>query len=128
MFTVAWYDVISWAITITSSVLFFTEFRKNKSLYMVLQGTLRACNQRANFLAATMQGIDNRQIPSEEFKYVLSSEYANYVSLQEHLMGSMKSLQPHKDIPFDVDGFIHSTRTAQVVIQEIPKTSDTFQA
>jgi hypothetical protein len=115
MFTVAWYDVISWAITIISSVLFITEYRKNTNHYMVLQGILRACNQRANFLAAMMQRVDERQIPPEEFKYVLSSEYTNYVALQEHLMGSMKSLQPRKDMPFDVGGFIDSHRPEQEI-------------
>jgi hypothetical protein len=115
MFTVAWYDVISWAITIISPVLFITEYRKNTNHYMVLQGILRACNQRANFRAAMMQGLDERQIPPEEFKYVLSSEYTNYVALQEHLMGSMKSLQPRKDMPFDVGGFIDRHRPEQEI-------------
>ena len=124
MLTVSWYDVISWAITIISSVLFFTEYRKNTNHYMVLQGILRACNQRANFLAAMMQGVDGRQIPPEEFKYVLSSEYTNYVALQEHLMGSMKSLQPHKDMPFDVGGFINGPRPAQEINSKTPQIPD----
>ena len=115
MITVAWYDVISWAVTIISLVLLFTERRKNTNHYMVLQGILRACNQRANFLAAMMQRVEDRQIPPDEVKYILSSEYTNYVSLQEHLMGSMKSLQPHKDLPFDVGGFIYGPRPAQGV-------------
>ena len=125
MVTVAWHEVISWTLTIISFVLFFTEYRKNTNHYMVLQGILRAYNQRVNFLAAMMQGVNDRQIPPEEFKYVLSSEYTNYVSLQEHLMGSMKSLQPHKDMPFDVGGFINGNRpAAQGVIIETPQIPD----
>ena len=41
---------------------------------------------------------------------MVEAEYANLVGLQEHIMGSMKSLQPDKDMPFDVGAFIRSTR------------------
>jgi len=30
--------------------------------------------------------------------------------LQEHIMGSMKSIQPDKDMPFDVGGFVRGNR------------------
>lgn len=32
------------------------------------------------------------------------------LQLQEQIMGSMKSLQPDKDMPFDVGGFVRSAQ------------------
>ena len=117
MLTVAWHEVISWALTLISATLFLSEYRKNDNTkyYMVLQGILRACNQRANFLAHIMADIrqTDRQIPREEFLLFVDTEYANYVSLQEHIMGSMKSIQPHKDMPFDVGGFVRGPLQGQ---------------
>lgn len=55
-----------------------------------------------------------REIPRDEFCFVVESEYANYVALQEHIMGSMKSLQPDRDMPFDVDGFVRGSRVQQL--------------
>ena len=82
----------------------------NTKYYMVLQGILRACGQRSGFLANTLGRLQEsgRDVPCEEFTFVLNSEYANYLQLQEHIMGSMKSLQPDKDMPFDAGGFILS--------------------
>ena len=79
---------------------------------MVLQGLLRACSQRSGFLVHTIERVreSGRQIPIEEFCFVVESEYANYVALQEHIMGSMKSLQPNIDMPFDVRGFVYGVR------------------
>jgi len=83
---------------------------------MVLQGILRACNQRAGFLAHILNDVrgSDRQIPREEFLFAMDSEYINYVSLQEHIMGSMKSIQPNKDTPFDVGGFVRGPQQTQV--------------
>ena len=111
--TLSWHELLSWFITVVSATLLFTEYRKNDNTkyYMVLQGILRACNQRAGFIAHTMGKAQEsgRDVPCEEFDFVLNSEYANYLQLQEHIMGSMKSLQPDKDMPFvDVGGFIRS--------------------
>ena len=79
---------------------------------MVLQGLLRACNQRCGFLVTTIERVrhSGREIPRDEFCFVVESEYAHYVALQEHIMGSMKSLQPDKDMPFDVGGFIRGSK------------------
>lgn len=51
-----------------------------------------------------------RDVPSEEFQQVVEAEYANYVQLLEHIMRSMKSLQPEKDIPFDAGGFLRGSQ------------------
>ena len=113
MITLPWHELVSWCIALVSATLFFVERRKNDNTkyYMVLQGILRACNQRAGFIAHTMgrSQESRRDVPCEEFDFALSSEYANCLQLQEHIMGSMKSLQPDKDMPFvDVGGFIRS--------------------
>ena len=116
---ISWHEILSWIITVVSATLFFTERRKNDNTtehrkndntkyYMVLQGILRACGQRSGFLANTLGRLQEsrRDVPCEEFNFVLNSEYANSLQLQEHIMGSMKSLQPDKDMPFDTGGFI----------------------
>ena len=112
MMTLPWHELVSWCIALVSATLFFVERRKNDNTkyYMVLQGILRACHQRAGFLAHTRGKAQEsgRDVPCEEFDFVLNSEYANYLQLQEHIMGSMQSLQPGKDMPFDVGGFIQS--------------------
>ena len=113
MMTLSWHEIFSWFIAVVSAMLFFAERRKNDNTkhYMVLQGILRACNQRSGFIAHTMGRLQEskRDVPYAEFEFVLKSEYANYLQLQEHIMGSMKSLQPDKDMPFvDVGGFIRS--------------------
>jgi hypothetical protein len=114
MVTIAWHEVISWAVALISTTLFIAERRKNDNVkyYMVLQGLLRACNQRCGFLVSTIQKVRDtgREIPRDEFCFVVESEYANYVALQEHIMGSMKSIQPDKDMPFDVGGFVRGNR------------------
>ena len=63
-----------------------------------------------------------RDVSREEFAFVLESEYVNCVQLQEHIMGSMKSLQPDKDMPFDVGGFVRSGR-AEGKSEDQPKTN-----
>ena len=112
MITLPWHELVSWCIALVSATLFFVERRKNDNTkyYMVLQGILRACGQRSGFLANTLGRLEKsgRDVPCEEFNFVLNSEYANSLQLQEHIMGSMKSLQPDKDMPFDTGGFILS--------------------
>ena len=115
MITLSWHELVSWFIAVVSATLFLAERRKNDNTkyYMVLQGILRACNQRSGFLAHTMgrSQESRRDVPCEEFDFVLKSEYANCLQLQEHIMGSMKSLQPDKDMPFDAGDFIRSGRS-----------------
>src|SRR5690349_10097213 len=98
MMTLAWHEIMSWGLTLISLTLFIAERRRNDNVkyYMVLQGLLRACNQRCGFLVNTIEKVkqSGREVPRDEFCFVVESEYANYVSLQEHIMGSMKSLQP----------------------------------
>src|SRR5438067_5792977 len=119
MVTIAWHEIISWVLAIVSATLFIAERGKNDNVkyYMVLQGLLRACNQRCGFLVATIQRVrdSGREIPRDEFCFVVESEYANYVALQEHIMGSMKSIQPGRDMPFDVGGFVRSGQAGNIV-------------
>ena len=114
MITLAWHEVLSWGLALISMTLFIAERRRNDNVkyYMVLQGLLRACHQRCGFLVSTIEKArqSGREIPRDEFFFVVESEYANYVSLQEHIMGSMKSLQPGKDMPFDVGGFVRGAQ------------------
>ena len=112
--TMPWHELVSWTTTLVSLTLLIAEVRKNDNTkyYMVLQGILRACSQRAGFVVHVVEDLkrSERQIPREEFVLAMESEYINYVSLQEHIMGSMKSLQPKTDTPFDVGGFVNSGR------------------
>lgn len=114
MITLPWHEALSWGLTLISFTLFIVERRRNDNTkyYMVLQGILRACHQRSGFLASTIGRFREieRQVPREEFVFVIESEYVNYLQLQEHIMGSMKSLQPDKDMPFDVGGFIRGVQ------------------
>lgn len=114
MITLAWHEVLSWGLMLISLTLFIAERRRNDNTkyYMVLQGILRACNQRSGYLASTFGRLrdSDRQVPREEFVFAAESEYVNYLQLQEHIMGSMKSLQPDKDMPFDVGGFVRSAQ------------------
>ena len=121
---ISWHEILSWIIAVVSATLFFTEHRKNDNTkyYMVLKGIHRACGQRSGFLANMLSRLDEsgRDVPCEEFNFVLNSEYANYLQLQEHIMGSMMSLQPDKDMPFDVGGFIRSGP------EDLPETGPGF--
>ena len=125
MITLSWHEIFSWIIAVVSATLFFAERRKNDNTkyYMVLQGILRACGRRSGFLADTLgrSQKSGRDVPCEEFNFVLKSEYANYLQLTEHIMGSMKSLQPDKDMPFDADDFIRSGR-AEGKSEDLPET------
>ena len=117
MVTLAWHEIVSWALTVVSVTLFVVERRKNDNIkyYMVLQGLLRACNHRCGFLVNTIERVrqSGREVPRDEFIFVVESEYANYVALQEHIMGSMKSLHPDADIPFDPAELIRGGRPEQ---------------
>ena len=121
MITLAWHEILSWGVALVSVTLFLVERRKNDNTkyYMVLQGILRACHQRSGFLAsACARFVKSERDPTrDEFSYAIESEYANYVQLQEHIMGSMKSLQPDKDMPFDVGGFIRGARESAGQLQ-----------
>ena len=92
MITLAWHEILSWGVALVSVTLFLVERRKNDNTkyYMVLQGILRACNQRSGFLASTDNKFkkSDRDVSRDEFSFVISSEYANYVQLQEYIMGS----------------------------------------
>ena len=125
MITLSWHEIVSWFVAVVSATLFLVERRKNDNTkyYMVLQGILRACNQRSGFLASMKGRLQEsgRDVSREEFSFVLESEYVNCVQLQEHIMGSMKSLQPDQDMPFDVGGFIRSGR-AQGQPEDLPGT------
>lgn len=110
MVTLAWHEVLSWGLTLISFTLFIAERRRNDNTkyYMVLQGILRACHQRSGFLASMLGRF--RENNRDELVFVVESEYVNYLQLQEQIMGSMKSLQPDKDMPFDVGGFVRGAQ------------------
>lgn len=124
MVTLAWHEVLSWGLAIISVTLFIAERRRNDNVkyYMVLRGLLRACAQRCGFLVSTIEKVkqSGKEIPRDEFLFAVESEYANYVALQEHITGSMKSLQPDKDMPFDAGGFVRGAPAQRPSVPTAP--------
>ncbi len=118
MLTVSVVELISWFITIVSVILFLVERRKNARLpyYMAIQGILRACKEKSGFYASYLSEVRNRNevksIPKEEYMLFISSVYSDYVSLMEHIMGSLKAIEPGKDMPFDTHEFTKPRRDA----------------
>ena len=112
MVTVSWHEIVSWAITLVSLTLLLRQREENTKYYMILQGILKACHKRAGFLAnihGDVQRGGGRNIPHEEYTTFINGEYVNCLQLQEHIMGSMKSLKPKEDMPFDVNDVIQGT-------------------
>ncbi len=58
--THAWHEIMSWGLTLISLTLFIVGRRRNDNVkyYMVLQGLLRACNQRCGFLVNTIEKVE----------------------------------------------------------------------
>lgn len=116
MISIEWHEVISWLLTIVSVTLLVYEWRRNPRLsyYMALQGVLRACQEKARFYASRTGELQRRDLPSgqgipkEEYLLFVSSVYADYVSLMEHIMGTVKAIEPKKDLPFDTVQFLRS--------------------
>jgi len=116
MISIEWHELISWLITIVSVTLLVYEWRRNPRLsyYMALQGVLRACQEKARFYAARTGELERRSIPSgkgvpkEEHLLFVASVYADYISLMEHIMGTVKAIEPKKDLPFDTAQFLRS--------------------
>jgi hypothetical protein len=116
MLTVTWTELISWLLTVVSVVLFIVEKQRNSRLpyYMAIQGILRACKEKAGFYAtyySTLKGrSDSQSITKEEFLLFTETVYADYRSLMEHIMGSLKAIEPKKDMPFDTGEFTESRK------------------
>lgn len=117
MINVSYTELISWILTIVSLVLFILERRKNSRApyYMAIQGILKACKTKAGFYSSQLSKINERKtvISKEEFMTFAEMAYSDFSSLMEHLMGSLKSLEPDKDMPFDTMEFIKSKREKQ---------------
>ena len=81
----------------------------------LISAVVKACHQRCGFFVHTIENTrkSGRTVPKEELLFVVESEYANYVALQKHIMGSMKSLQHDRHMPFDVEGFIRSAQESR---------------
>jgi len=115
-FNVSVYDLISWFITIISLMLFYFERKKNNRLpyYMAIQGILHACKSKAGFYSTHAKNLKNRNIdkatsiPLEEYILFADTVTSDFMSLMEHVMGSLKSIEPEKDIPFDTMEFTRS--------------------
>jgi hypothetical protein len=76
---------------------------------MTLQGILRACDKWAGFYSSTytmIQSSPNWQITKEEHLMLLRSAYTNSAAMCEHLLGSMKALEPDKEMPFSAFSFV----------------------
>lgn len=115
-FNVSIYDLISWLVTVISLMLFFFERKKNIRLpyYMAVQGILRACKSKAGFYGTHASNLKNRNngkntsISSDEYVLFADTVTSDFMSLMEHIMGSLKSIEPEKDMPFDTMAFTQS--------------------
>lgn len=120
MITVSIYDLISWLITVISVMLFIFERKRNSRLpyYMAVQGLLRACKQKAGFYGALGSDLrrHSKNPPSQNEKYLLmvvEAAYSDFSTLMEHIMGSLKAIEPEKDMPFDTMDFMSSKNNVE---------------
>ena len=110
------YDLISWMITIVSVMLFLFERKKNNRLpyYMAIQGILRACKTKAGFYSARLQNLRSRNsaknsaVTKEEYILFTETVYSDFAALMEHIMGSLKAIEPERDMKFDTMDFTSS--------------------
>lgn len=110
------YDLISWLITIISIMLFIFERKKNSRLpyYMAVQGILRACKTKAGFYGTHANHLKSRNngknmsVSLDEYILFTDTVTSDFLSLMEHIMGSLKSIEPEKDMPFDTMAFTQS--------------------
>ena len=114
------HEVIAWILVIVSATLFIAERRRNDDTryYMILQGLLRACYRRACFCAARTNRLresSDTSIPLAQHILFVESSYTEYTSMMEQLMGSMKSLRPGQDMPFDVQRFLSAPQVPSAV-------------
>jgi hypothetical protein len=112
-FNVSIYDLISWLITVISVMLFIFERKKNSRTpyYMAVQGILRACKSKAGFYGSHSSHLKSRNngknisVPLDEYILFADTVTSDFMSLMEHVMGSLKSIEPEKDMPFDTMEF-----------------------
>ena len=109
--SLAWHEILSWAVALVSTVLLVVQHRMNDNTkyYMVLQGILRACSRHSGYLTSVRDGIkeSDKDVTQREFAAFVESECAHSLQLEEHIMGSMKSLHPDEDMPFSTTDFVH---------------------
>ena len=125
-FNVSIYDIISWLLTIVSVMLFIFERRKNSRLpyYMAVQGILRACKSKAGFYGTYANQVKSRNtgrnssVSVEEHSLFAETVTSDFMSLMEHIMGSLKAIEPEKDLPFDPMEFTQSRRYDDALKQE----------
>lgn len=76
---------------------------------MAIQGILRACKEKSGFYASHITEVKNRDsqtgISKEEYLLFINAVYVDYAALMEHIMGSLKAIEPKKDMPFDTGEF-----------------------
>jgi hypothetical protein len=106
------HEIISWIVAVVSLTLFISEkLRKPRmQYYMALQGILMACYRKAVFYYSKSQLAASKTTPDTNFLY---QDLCDHVSndfnvLMQHVMGTMKSIEYKKDIPFDVVKFINA--------------------
>lgn len=118
MISVSGRELLSWVVAVISVTLFVTrlviERKQNPRLsyYMAIQGILRAIKTKAGFHASQLSRVQARTgageetVPVQEYALFIESVYTDYASLMDHVMGSLKAIEPLKDIPFDTDEFL----------------------
>ena len=111
MVTIAWHEVISWTVALVASVLFIVERRKSDGTkyYMSIQGIIKSCAEKmklyAHLLGETKRGEINAN--QEHYRILLDSVYTDNLSLMQSLMGTMKAIEPKKEMPFDLDNLLN---------------------
>jgi len=124
-FNVSIYDLISWLVTVISLMLFYFERKKNNRLpyYMAIQGILRACKSKAGFYGTHATHLKNRSngkttsVSIDEYILFTDTVTSDFMSLMEHVMGSLKSIEPEKDLPFDTMEFTRSQNSSVTFAQ-----------
>ena len=81
---------------------------------MAIQGILHACKTKAGFYSTHATRLKNRcdgkttSVSIDEYILFADTVTSDFMSLMEHVMGSLKSIEPEKDLPFDTMEFTRS--------------------
>ena len=125
---ISWHELLSWFVAIESLTLFVAEKIKKPGMqyYMALQGILMACYKKAVFYygkSKELAHVDRSKL-SELRDYVWLCDHISndFNALTQHVMGTMKSIEYKKDIPFDVNKFINSATNQKDYSQQNKNT------
>jgi hypothetical protein len=120
--TIVWHEIVAWALVLLSGALFLYQRKRSdeRKYYMVLQGILRACHQRAAFLAGQQARLDadpQRPVPRNEHALLINACYTDNLALMEHIMGAMKAIEPGKAMPFELSELLRGGHVDAMAVQ-----------